>query len=77
MPDFRPNQQYVREMKRFGVLPADFKVTADPIDPFETDQRYWKLFWYHPTGPVQWPYLEQTSARSKPRQYGLTKVGRR
>ena len=42
---FEPNPQYVREMKRFGVLPADFELGRDPIDHFETDQRYWRSLW--------------------------------
>ena len=58
MPNFKPNLQYVREMKRFGVLPARFDPTHDPIDVFETDDRYWQLFWYHPQEPIQWPYLK-------------------
>ena len=58
MPNFKPNLQYVREMKRFGVLPARFDPTHDPIDVFETDHRYWQLFWYHPQEPIQWPYLK-------------------
>jgi hypothetical protein len=60
-PEFKPNEQYVREMKRFGVLPAQFAVERDPIDIFEVDQRYWKLFWYHPGEEVSWPYLRQLS----------------
>jgi hypothetical protein len=64
MPDFRPNEQYIREMKRFGVLPADFDATTGRIDPFETDQRYWQLFWYHPRRQPKWPFLKQVSMRS-------------
>ena len=30
MPRFRPNRQYIREMKRFGVLPAQFDPARDP-----------------------------------------------
>jgi hypothetical protein len=59
---FRPNAQYVREMKRFGVLPADFDPTADPIDVFETDERYWQLFWYHAQSETKWPYLQERPA---------------
>ncbi len=43
MPGFRPNKHYLREMKRFGILPASFG-PEDPIDVYETDQRYWKSF---------------------------------
>jgi len=55
---FRPNRQYIREMKRFGVLPAQFDAARDPIDVFQADQRYWELFWYQADSPSQWPYLE-------------------
>jgi hypothetical protein len=57
-PEFKPNKQYVREMKRFGVLPARFDVSRDPIDVFETDQQYWKQFWCRPQSQDKWAYLE-------------------
>jgi hypothetical protein len=47
-PQFRPNHQYIREMKRFGILPAGFDPTKDPVDAFATDEKYWRLFWYAP-----------------------------
>jgi hypothetical protein len=56
-PGFRPNRQYIREMKRFGVLPAEFDATRDPIDVFDVDQRYWKLFWYEPESAVPWTFM--------------------
>ena len=49
MPGFRPNEHYVRWMKRFGVLPADFDPTKDPINVYETDRAYWRSLWYQPT----------------------------
>ncbi len=58
MPDFRPNRQYIREMKRFGVLPTDFDPATSPIDVFETDQCYWQLFWYRPNTREKWAYLK-------------------
>jgi len=45
MPDFRPNRQYIRELKKYGVLPADFNPDSSPIDPFEIDQAYWRTYW--------------------------------
>jgi hypothetical protein len=57
-PQFRPNRQYVREMKRFGILPVRFDPARDPIDVFRTDQEYWKRFWYHPDSARKWPYLD-------------------
>ncbi len=47
-PGFRPNRQYIREMQRFGILPPSFDVRHDPIDIFQTDQAYWRSFWYEP-----------------------------
>jgi hypothetical protein len=57
-PEFKPNRQYVREMKRFGILRQDFNPDREPIDIFETDQRYWKLFWYEPHSDHKWAYIE-------------------
>ncbi len=47
-PGFRPNAQYIREMKRYGVLPADFAADSQPLDVFVLDQAYWKLLWLPP-----------------------------
>ncbi len=43
-PGFRPNKQYIRELVRFGVLPASFD-PAEPIDVFASDQAYWRSLW--------------------------------
>ena len=53
-PGFRPNRQYIREMKAYGILPASFNADTGPIDPFKTDQAYWKSLWYHPGRKLQW-----------------------
>ena len=45
-PAWKPNWQYIREMKRYGVLPSSFDIAKDDLDPFETDQRYWQTFWW-------------------------------
>lgn len=50
MPGHRPNEHYVRWMKRFGVLPEDFDLSSDTIDPYETDRAYWRSLWHHPSG---------------------------
>jgi cytochrome c553 len=42
MPGFRPRYEYLREMKRYGVLPADFDPAVDTCDPYATDRRYWE-----------------------------------
>ena len=45
MPGFKPRPEYVREMKRYGVLPASFDLAKDPIDVYETDRKYWRSLW--------------------------------
>ena len=55
---FKPNRQYVREMKKFGVLPAGFDVSRDAIDIFETDQKYFELFWCRPSSEDKWAYID-------------------
>jgi hypothetical protein len=47
MPHFRPEPEYVREMKRYGVLPASHR-DGDPLDVYATDRRYWESFWHQP-----------------------------
>lgn len=51
MPGFRPTGHYIREMQRFGFLPADLKPT-DPVDPYATDRAYWESFDYRPLPPA-------------------------
>jgi hypothetical protein len=48
MPGFLPRAEYVREMQRFGILPADLPA-ASPLDVYATDRRYWESLWYRPT----------------------------
>jgi hypothetical protein len=45
MPDFQPRAEYVREMKRYGILPSDIGPDA-PIDVYATDEAYWRSLWY-------------------------------
>ena len=47
MPGFVPNEHYVREMKRYGVLPASLDPATEPIDVYATDRAYWRTFWHH------------------------------
>jgi len=52
MPGFQPRYEYLREMKRDGVLPADFDLkNPSPINPYELDQKYWRQFWVNPVAP--------------------------
>jgi hypothetical protein len=48
MPGFRPTPGYVREMKRYGILPNDLPEAA-PIDVYATDRAYWRSKWWQPT----------------------------
>ena len=50
MPGFKPHPFYVREMKRFGILPEQFDLKKDDIDVFATDRRYFESSWYYPKG---------------------------
>jgi len=45
MPGFQPRVQYVREMKKYGILPRDLP-SDNPIDVYETDRAYWRSLWY-------------------------------
>ena len=49
MPGFKPPEQYVREMKRYGLLPETFDPAKDPLDVYEMDRKYWDSFIYKPT----------------------------
>ncbi|MCP4785449.1 MAG: hypothetical protein GY903_22920 [Fuerstiella sp.] len=52
MPGFQPRYEYLREMKRYEVLPAKFDLAQpDNVDPYELDQRYWQQFHHTPTNP--------------------------
>ncbi|NIA15318.1 MAG: hypothetical protein GWP08_14710 [Nitrospiraceae bacterium] len=42
MPGFVPRKGYLREMKRYGVLPADHPDDV-PVDIYALDRRYWAL----------------------------------
>jgi len=50
MDDFVPNEHYLREMQRYGILPPDHDPAA-PLDPYATDASYWRSMWYRPERP--------------------------
>lgn len=50
MPGFKPHPFYVREMKRYGILPETFDREHDDVDVFQVDRRYWECTWYYPDG---------------------------
>lgn len=60
MKGFKPRKEYVREMKKFGILPDSFDISKDQIDIYKTDQRYWESLWYYPPG-VEKPVLYDNS----------------
>ena len=47
MPGFRPTQSYIREMKKYGLLPNNLTEDA-AIDVYETDRAYWRSLWWQP-----------------------------
>jgi hypothetical protein len=52
MPGFKPHPAYLREMTRYGILPAS--PPADTrIDPYATDRRYWESLWYAPAAQTE------------------------
>jgi hypothetical protein len=48
MPGFRPRPQYLREMRRYGILPTDHPDDA-PVDVYDLDRWYWQSLWYRAT----------------------------
>jgi len=46
MPGFKPVAAYIREMKRYGVLPAEFDAEKETINTYDIDQKYWRMFWW-------------------------------
>ncbi len=61
MPGFRPSEHYVREMKRYGVLPDSFDSTREPLDVYAVDDAYFRSFWHFPPGK---PFETQPRTRS-------------
>ena len=49
MPDFHPRPEWVREMKRFGILGSDVKADST-LDVYAVEQRYWTALWPQPVG---------------------------
>ncbi len=50
MPGFKLHPFYVREMKRYGVLPESFDPDSVDVDPFAIDRRYFESSWHYPNG---------------------------
>ena len=47
MAGFAPPKEWVREMKRYGLLPAALE-PAGPINAYATEQNYWRSLWHAP-----------------------------
>jgi hypothetical protein len=47
-PAFALKPEYIDEMQRFGILPADVDNAA--INVFATDRKYWESLWWQPAG---------------------------
>ncbi len=45
MPNFKPRDAYLREMKRYGILATE---AAGPFDVYNLDRLYWESLWYQP-----------------------------
>ncbi|MCC7337581.1 MAG: hypothetical protein IT422_21015 [Pirellulaceae bacterium] len=48
MPNFRPRDEYFRQMKQYGILPDCFDPQTDPFDVYQLDRAYWQSLWYRP-----------------------------
>ena len=46
-PGFVPRTDWVREMKRYGVLPDGVK-PAEVTDVYAVEREYWKSLWHQP-----------------------------
>ena len=46
MPGFKPLPQYIREMKRYGVLPQDYDPKTSNLTGYDMDRMYWDSFIY-------------------------------
>ena len=49
-PGFQPNKDYIREMKRYGIIPESFDPATEKLDPYKTDKTYWESFWHYTPG---------------------------
>ena len=54
MPDFRPRSAWIREMKRYGILPPGFDSASDPVDVYSTERRYWDDIWRASLSMTDW-----------------------
>jgi len=48
MANFKPHPAYIREMKKYGILPANFNAEKEMLDVYKVDRKYWNSFSYRP-----------------------------
>ncbi len=53
MPGFKPGDAYIREMKRYGILPSSFDPEKQDINTYEIDRKYWQQFWCTSSRPTK------------------------
>ncbi len=58
--EFAPRDFYVREMKRFEVLPEDYDPDTEDFDPYQIDAAYFRKLYEHGPGPVELTELDET-----------------
>lgn len=77
MPGFKPRKEYIREMKRYGILPADFDIDKEDVDVYKLDELYWKHLWYYPEGksrPGYYPKSHDSSSGTEQKKKTGQKV---
>jgi hypothetical protein len=47
MPGFAPKPEWVREMKRYGILP-ECTAAGEICNPYKVEQLYWQSLWHKP-----------------------------
>ncbi|NQT83917.1 PD40 domain-containing protein [bacterium] len=52
MPGFRPLPSYIREMKKYGILPENLAADAK-IDVYAADRAYWRSLWWRPDNQIK------------------------
>ena len=50
MAGFQPRTAYLRETKRYGLLPKD-QADDVAVDSYALDRKYWRSFWHEPATP--------------------------
>jgi len=50
MPGFQPREAYLREIRRYGVEPVR-RPGGELVDPYLTDEAYWRSLWHEPRPP--------------------------